>query len=184
MTFSQSRDWIRAAVLAGVIIACDRSGSGEKSAHTDTTRTSDSSLATQLPPGLRLTIESRDSVPVGQSVEIAVVLSNVTRDSTAVSLGYVESQPRAVVRVYDVDGTLVWDSSERGFRSGRPAGREVQAVLNHGEALRAVVTWDGRDLEGAVLPPGDYVMRGTLFTLGRAIEAVPRSLRLVTRAGR
>lgn len=161
-------------------VACDGPQEDAKSLRTDPAESVDSDTTPQVPSDLRVAIESPDSARVGESIQIALTLSNVGHDSAMVSLGYVANQPRVRVTLHDGAGKLVWDSRESAMAGGRPAGQEVQQVLAHGEYLRAEVAWNGRDLQDRVVPAGDYLIGGSLFTLGRPLNAAPRPLRVLS----
>lgn len=171
MTAVRSRHWFAAAfACAAGAVACEGSRNGAGSRPSDSADTGDSAL--------RVAIDSPDSALVGQSMGIALTLSNVAHDSAVVTLGYVANRPRVRVTLHGADGDILWDSGESALAGGRPAGQEVRHVLTPGEHLRLEVAWDGRDREHRVVPAGDYVIRGSFFTLGRPINAAPRPLRL------
>lgn len=130
------------------------------------------------PDSLRLALEVPDAVRTGETVPIALRLTNAGDEPVRLHLpGRV---PVFDVEVEDADGAVVWRRLE---------GRTVPAILQvrtlaPGDTLELEATWDQRDRDGEPVPPGRYTLRGTLpEARGDPRETPPALLRVLPPEG-
>jgi hypothetical protein len=123
---------------------------------------------------LRLELEAPAEVPAGAVVTIRLRLRNTGAEPAVVYL-----LGRAItfdIVITRVDGDTVWR---------RLSGEPVQAIiqvrqLEPGGELLLEDVWDQRDRAGKPVPPGDYRVRGLLFTDQPAPWATePATLRII-----
>jgi hypothetical protein len=102
-------------------------------------------------------IAAAGEVQSGGVLPVGLTMRNVTSDSVLVNLGGLPDWHHDVV-VNSEDGALVWQRIT-GARS-LPLRAVWLAPL---ETLEFTTEWTLVDNEGNAVPPGEYVVRGTIF---------------------
>ena len=126
-----------------------------------------------LGDSLRFQVLAPDSVRSGQPVPIMLRLVNTGKAPVTM---YLQGRPLAFdITIRRPDGRTVWRRLE---------GQVVSAILavrplEPGGALTFEETWDQASDTGQRVPPGEYVITGTLPTDGVPLETPPRRLRIV-----
>ena len=106
------------------------------------------------PMGISISLEFQRNVALGQPVLIELVLTNEGDDAVEVDHGvpFYEN-----VLVFTSVGDQVWKKLRGAIA---PVGGSTR--LEAGEQIRLETLWEQRDLDGFVLPPGCYLVRGTV----------------------
>lgn len=105
------------------------------------------------PMGISISLEFQRSVALGQPVLIELVLTNEGDDAVEVDHGVPFYED---VLVFTSVGDQVWKKLRGPIA---PVGGSTR--LEAGEQIRLETLWEQRDLDGFVLPPGCYLVRGT-----------------------
>jgi hypothetical protein len=122
---------------------------------------------------LRLELEAPAEVAQGEPVTFRLRLRNTGAEPTVV---YLRGREIAFdIVVARTDGDTVWRRLTR-----EPIQAIVQVRrLNPGGELVLEDHWNERDRAGRVVPPGEYMVRGVLFTdQPQPLETAPRPLRI------
>ena len=106
------------------------------------------------PNGIRISLEFEPSAPVGQPVLFEVVLTN--RGDGAAEIEHGDPAEDNVL-VFTSDGDQIW-TKLRGIFIG--VGGSTR--LEPGEQIRLQTIWEQRDMDGFALPPGCYLVRGSI----------------------
>jgi len=105
------------------------------------------------PMGISISLEFQRNVALGQPVLIELVLTNEGDDAVEVDHGVPFYED---VLVFTSVGDQVWKKLRGAIA---PVGGSTR--LEAGEQIRLETLWEQRDLDGFVLPPGCYLVRGT-----------------------
>lgn len=106
------------------------------------------------PIGITISLEFQRNVPLGEPVLIELVLTNEGDSVAEVGHGIPFFDD---VMVFTSDGDQVWKKL-RGVQAG--VGGSTR--LEPGEQIRLETLWEQRDLDGFALPPGCYLVRGSM----------------------
>ena len=134
-------------------------------------RLDDPPVQIDSPIGISISLEFQRNVPLGQPVLIEVVLTNVGDDAAEVEHGFPINED---VLVFTSDGDEVWTK-----RRGAHAGVGGSTRLEPGGQIRAQTLWEQRDLDGFELPPGCYLVRGSMH-IADASGGIPGRMDLAT----
>ncbi len=124
------------------------------------------------PQGIEISLEAPSQVRTGDTVDMAIVLTN--RGDETVEFLYDADSPDDIV-VYR-DGVEVWSKNGRvGART--LAGRTAE--LDPGETLRFDTEWDLTDRDFEPLPSGDHVIAAKL-SISERVPIRARNIELAT----
>lgn len=121
---------------------------------------------------LRVSIDAPSAVAPGDPVPIVVRLANVSDRDLDLHL-----RGRTVafdLIVAHTDGRVVWRRMEEQVV---PAILRIE-MLAPGDVLDLSDTWDQRSNAAVRVPPGDYVIRGEVWTEGAPLRTDEKSLRI------
>lgn len=98
-------------------------------------------------------LEAPASVSTGQSIRFALRVTNPTSATRYLWTGRPEESLNVIVET--VSGRLMfdlWEAENGSIRSLTAVGRPIEP----GATLSLEATWNGRDLRGRTVPPGEY----------------------------
>lgn len=123
--------------------------------------------------GVNISLEIERTVPAGRPVSIEVVLANGSDDAVEFDHGIPFHEN---VMIFAPNGDQVWAKRLRGEGV---VGTGGSTRLRSGDQVSLQTLWDQRDQDGFELPPGRYLVRGTV-QIGDNVDGFYRAMDLAT----
>ena len=130
---------------------------------------------TSLPKGVDARLEVPGRVQTGGAVRILLSLRNTSDQSVDLYLRGREITFDVIIE--NARGDVIWQRLEDAIV---PAILQIR-TLTPGEMLASSTTWDQRDSNGVLAPPGEYAVRALLLTESESVAAGPVALVIARR---